>query len=348
MGLRDRLLRLLGRSAVTQEGQGRHAGPAIHVIVLDGTMSSLEPGEETNAGLLFKLLDEVGHSANLTVHYEAGIQLRRWSDIPDVAVGKGIGRQIRRAYGVLASRYREGDTIILCGYSRGALAVRSVAGMISRVGLVRSQDATVRNIRTAYQHYRAGGFSAEADAFRRRFCHWKVEIDAIGVWDTVASLGLRLPVLWRLTAGSHAFHDLEISRAVRRGFHALALDETRDVYAPVLWTSRPDVEIEQVWFRGNHGDVGGQLGGRHASRPLANIPLVWMLERLQGVGMPLPEGWRERFPQDPAAPSIGNWAGWGKVFIFRHRRTFGADPSERIHESVDTGASPMGVAKGAA
>lgn len=35
-------------------------GSTIHVIILDGTMSSLEAGRETNAGLTYKLLSEMG------------------------------------------------------------------------------------------------------------------------------------------------------------------------------------------------------------------------------------------------------------------------------------------------
>ena len=45
-------------------------------------------------------------------------------------MGRGINRQIRRAYGYLASRYKPGDRIYFIGYSRGAYGVRSLAGVI--------------------------------------------------------------------------------------------------------------------------------------------------------------------------------------------------------------------------
>ncbi|NIZ15677.1 DUF2235 domain-containing protein, partial [Phaeobacter sp. HF9A] len=131
-------------------------------------------------------------------------------------------------------------------------------------------------------------------------------------------------------------HDHRLSPLVKAGYQALALDETREVYAPVLWQTEPDFEgqIEQVWFRGAHGDIGGQLGGDEAARPLANIPLVWMLERAEMSGLPLPRDWRMRFPVDPDAPSVGTWSGWGKIFLLRRRRIVGRDPSEKIHPSV--------------
>lgn len=62
--------------------------------------------------------------------------------------------------------------------------------------------------------------------------------------------------------------------------------------------------------RGTHSNVGGQLRGHFESRPLSNISLIWMLERLVRCGLQLPGDWRTRFPQDVNAPSLGVWHGW--------------------------------------
>ncbi len=332
----DSLLGLINRRPRIKEVRAQHRGPTTHVVILDGTMSSLAPGAETNAGLTFKMLREMGRKANLTVHYEAGIQWRDWHGTLDVMTGKGINKQIERAYGSLASHYHPGDKIILIGYSRGAYAVRSLAGVVDLVGLVRADEATVRNIRTAYRHYRLGARSTMVGAFRDLYCHNDVQIEALGVWDTVKALGLRLPILWRWAEAQNAFHSHMLGRHVRHGYHALALNETREAYAPVLWTSEPGRTgvMEQVWFSGSHGDIGGQLSGLDAVRPLSNIPLCWLLDRLESCGLPLPADWRSRFPQDAAAPSTGTWIGWGKLFLSRRRRIVGRDPSERLHETV--------------
>ena len=341
MQLPDWFFGLFGRRARTEDEDIRHRGPATHIVILDGTMSSLAEGRETNAGLTYKLLCEVSRSENMTIHYEAGIQWRDWSNTWDVITGRGINRGIKRAYGVVASRYRAGDRIVLMGYSRGAFAVRSLAGVIDRVGLVRDDVATERAIEQAYRHYRAGGDSTAAGAFRAQYCHANVQIEAVAVWDTVKALGLRLPVVWRWGQVQHAFHNHALGPHIRHGFHALAKDERRAAYAPVMWDSPPDWHghIEQVWFRGNHGDVGGQVWQHPLARPLANIPLVWMLERLEACNVPLPIGWKDRFVQDASAPSIGNWRGWAKIFLTRRKRRIGGDPSERLHESI-TGHIP--------
>jgi len=334
--LRDWFFGLFGRCARTEEVKGDTARGITHVIILDGTASSLEAGDETNAGLLFKLLREQGWRENLMVHYEAGVQWRDWRSTWEVVTGRGIDRLIRRAYGVLAGRWKPGDRIVLVGYSRGAFAVRSLAGMIGRVGLLKSHHTTVSHIRTAYRHYEAGGESMSARAFHAEYCHDTCRIEAVAVWDTVKALGVRLPLIWRLSEGKTEFHDARLDAHVNHGFHALALDERRAAYTPVLWQCPPDWagHLEQVWFRGTHGDVGGHLDGFPAARPLANIPLVWMLDRLEACGVSLPEGWADRFPQDAIAPSVGQWRGWAKIFWVRRRRTVGRDPSERLHESV--------------
>ena len=315
-------------------GPGR--GVVDHVVILDGTMSSLLPGEETNAGLAFRLLAEGVPGQRRRLYYEPGLQWQGWRSFGTVAQGRGLNRQIRRAYGWLASQYRPGDRIYLMGYSRGAFAVRSLAGVIDRVGLLRHDQATERNVRLAYRHYMTGPESRTARIFSQEYCHFAAPIEMIGVWDTVKALGLRLPLLWMLTDRRHAFHNPHLGASIRHGFHALALHETRAVFDPVLWDCPEDWEgnVEQVWFSGAHPDIGGQVGALAAARPLADIPLVWMLDRAEACGLALPDGWRARFPCDPRAPMVGTWRNWGKLFLLRRQRVIGRDRSEKLHPSV--------------
>ncbi|MEM1430205.1 MAG: DUF2235 domain-containing protein [Pseudomonadota bacterium] len=323
---------------------GHRRGPVTLVVILDGTLSSLAPGTETNAGLTWKLLTEGGARPDRFVFYEAGVQWDGWKSTRDVITGRGLNRKIERAYGFLASRYRPGDRIFLFGYSRGAFAVRSLAGAIDSIGLPRSPCATERVVRQAYRHYRCTSDSEAAEEFTRRYCHTDVVIEMVGVWDTVKALGLRMPLLWRLTEPRHAFHNHALGQHIRHGYHALALDETRMAYEPILWESDGhDGHVEQRWFEGSHGDIGGQVARRPEARGRANLPLQWILGRAEAHGLDLPSGWRMRFPADADAPSVGTLRGWGKLFLFRRRRQVGRDPSEVLDASVGPRAAARGM-----
>ena len=98
----------------TPEVLPRKRGSTTHVIIMDGTMSTLAEGHETNAGLSYKMLAEL--DGDISVFYEHGLQWSIWRRPGDVLMGRGINHQIRRAYGYLASRYRTGDKVILLGF----------------------------------------------------------------------------------------------------------------------------------------------------------------------------------------------------------------------------------------
>lgn len=319
--------------------------PCTHVVLLDGTMSSLRRGSETNIGLTYRLLSELGEASRVMLYYEPGIQWRGMRRAIEVLAGIGINRQIKRAYLFLARNFRPGDRIYLMGYSRGAFAVRSLAGLIDKLGLLRPAQVSEETLERLYRLYQEAPDSQEARAFRSARCHERVQIELVGVYDTVRALGLRWPLLWRLTPQAHAFHSHALGGSTRHGRHALAMDETRDIFSPVLWQLPEDREgdVVQMWFRGSHGDVGGQLGDWNAARPLSNIPLVWMLGEAEACGLPLPPHWRSRYLTDPGAPSVGTLRGWSRLFVLRHRRRIGLDRSERVHRTAIPAARALGL-----
>ena len=77
-----------------------------------------------------------------------------------------------------------------------------------------------------------------------------------------------------------AFHDVTLSSRVLNAFHALAIDERRKPFAPTLW-EQPAEDlgrnwVEQAWFPGVHGNVGGG----YPDNSLSDIALRWMIERV--------------------------------------------------------------------
>lgn len=283
--------------------------PRTHIYIIDGTFSRLVTGHETNAGMTYRLLEEVGQTVTQSVSYHPGVQGQGWTKWLAAAAGIGINEAMAEGYATLASRYRPGDRIVLMGYSRGAYAVRSLAGWIGQVGLLKAQHAMQRRVQRSFRYYEAMRPSRQAKRFSERYCHRDIHIEMVGVWDTVSALGLPYPLINRLVPMATDFHDDRIGDGVRHAYHALAIDETRAAYDPIMWQPRPEWpgHMQQMWFAGNHGDVGGHVWRSAAARPLANISLVWMLEHLERCDVTLPDGWRERFPQDrwPRLVAIG-------------------------------------------
>lgn len=310
----------------------------IHVILIDGTFASLDDGKRSSIGHIHALLrGKYGpfDRARLRIHYASGQQWNSWRTVPELMMGQGLSMRITQAYAWLAEGYRPGDQIFLMGYSRGAFAIRSLAGMISRLGLLRPEYATDRYVRLAWRYYSDGTTDEKLEIFRRRRSQSNVPIRMVGCFDTVMALGIRLPLLWMLTEPRFRFHDTHLRDDVEYGFQALALNENRAAFAPILWDNSSTAgHVEQMWFQGAHADIGGQLSGLEFARPLANIPLVWMLDRAESVGLPLPEDWRRNFTCDVSAPSIGTWRNWGKAFLARAPRIAGQFETEKLHATV--------------
>ena len=307
--------------------------PRTHVFLIDGTLSRLNDGEETNVGLVYKLLQEV---PDITVGYDAGVQGRGPLKWGNVLTGRGINRSIRQGYEALARGYRPGDKIFLFGFSRGAYGVRSIAGMIAKVGLLKPEHVRKKHIRKAFRIYESCDSEKKAAKFKRKFCHKTIEIEMIGVWDTVKALGLHFPILAYISPMATEFHNHDLSPIIQNAFQALAADENRRAFAPIPWKCQPrwPGRLEQAWFAGAHSDVGGFVFEKPEARALSNIPLRWMLSRAVMCGLPLPDGWQARFPIDPFAPFEGPYAGTSKLFLFRRPRQFGSPRVDYLHESL--------------
>ena len=133
--------------------------PICQVVLLDGTFASLTEGRRSSIARIRALLDgEYGaNPAPVRLYYEPGQQWEAWRDLPQLAMGVGLERSICAAYAWLAREWRPGNPLFFFGYSRGAFGVRSLAGMINHVGLLKPAHATRANIQRAWDHYRMGG-----------------------------------------------------------------------------------------------------------------------------------------------------------------------------------------------
>ncbi|MFP5288962.1 MAG: phospholipase effector Tle1 domain-containing protein, partial [Thermoanaerobaculia bacterium] len=125
-------------------------------------------------------------------------------------------------------------------------------------------------------------------------------IEFVGVWDTVDAYGLPID---ELTAGIDKFvwplsmPDQTLSKKVLKACHAVALDDERNTFHPVLWdeakettsltaTQVEEERISQVWFAGVHSNVGGG----DADDALSYVSFKWMADQARLRGLLFSEG----------------------------------------------------------
>jgi hypothetical protein len=112
------------------------------------------------------------------------------------------------------------------------------------------------------------------------------------VWDTVGALGIPFGNLPTISRSRYSFLETDLRICNDYAFHAMAIDEHREAFAPTLWSrsvqknaeaypARPLDQVEQRWFVGAHADVGGG----YDDGLLAQVPLNWLMQkaRLQGL-----------------------------------------------------------------
>jgi uncharacterized protein (DUF2235 family) len=270
------------------------------VICCDGTWSSADrehDGERapTHIPRLAEAVAQADSPAvEQRVYYGPGVGsegswLYRWFA---GATGWGLSDNLKDAYRFVVEHYRPGDELYLFGYSRGAFTVRSLAGLIGSAGVLR-REFTDR-VDAAFDLYKSRSPHKHPDAakavrFRRRFA-WadRTSIRFIGVWDTVGALGNPLMLHSSPLSRRVQFHDTRLGPGVRCAYHALAIDETRRHFKAARWRRHPDARdqvMEQRWFVGAHGDVGG--GSPNFG--LSDLTFEWMIERARGCGLAVEE-----------------------------------------------------------
>ena len=268
-------------------------------LFLDGTTDT-EAGN-TNVWRLKSLCASGTAPDNVEqkIFYSVGVGTAQGETIRGGAFGYGIDDVVVAAYQWLIETYEEGDDLFIFGFSRGAYTARSLAGFISRCGIIKL--GAPLSIKQLYDRYRQGdnaltlpellaqtdksGFDIEEN-WMVKYCI-KADVLFTGVWDTVAALA-NVAHLGDITGGDHSFLDANLRKTERNIYHAMAIDENRQIfdatlltyYAPISETYTPPrdlAKVEQRWFCGSHGNVGG---GNY-SDIAAQLPLQWLMIKAQ-------------------------------------------------------------------
>lgn len=128
------------------------------------------------------------------VYYQAGVGTSGSfvSKALGGATGDGLLENIRAAYGFLAHNYSIGDELFFIGFSRGAFTARAIAGLVTALGILTKSG--MNEFYSVFKDYSEGKLMDKTvlDGYRNRgewFVHKDVTVKAVGVFDTVGSLG---------------------------------------------------------------------------------------------------------------------------------------------------------------
>lgn len=293
------------------------------VFCFDGTWNHLSAPNPTNVVITAQSLTPVTRSSVVQIiHYDSGVGTGHDDHWTGGLFGEGLIDKIVGAYTFLTFNYEPGDELYVFGFSRGAFTARAFVGFVRNLGIIqRKHAARIADAVELYKQHKAGDghntpalldfrwkyspeicVDVEEDAWRARNCAgYKtgsaliVRIIYLGVWDTVAAVGVPTDLFFAKWANKgEQYFDSDLSSMVVSGRHAVSINEQRKTFAPTLWpnfealntslgfaAAASDAPYQQKWFPGDHGSVGG--GGD--IRGLSDGALVWILDGAEKRGL---------------------------------------------------------------
>jgi uncharacterized protein (DUF2235 family) len=332
------------------------------VLFSDGTGNSSAKLFKTNVWRMYEAVDlgppAEGKRPQIS-YYDDGVGTSSFKPLAALggALGWGLKRNVLDIYRYACRNYREGDDIYAFGFSRGAFTARIVVALIASEGLVRSDNEADLQRKTvqAYRRFRK--------AFMPRRLEWPTKIarslrDAvtgaierlrdqkpydpnensrpkirfIGVWDTVAAYGGPITEITRaidnwffpLSMPDYCLHENVVCAR-----HALAIDDERDAFQPLLWDEVEEERLidqgkarrgrlEQVWFTGMHADVGGG----YPDESLSYVSLLWMIEQAKDADLRTLDVITDRFVALASSfgPIHNSRSGLGSYYRYQPRK----------------------------
>ncbi|KAI1452523.1 hypothetical protein F4805DRAFT_447077 [Annulohypoxylon moriforme] len=274
------------------------------------------------------------------VFYQPGIGTgtSKLGNVWEGLTGTGLYEDICEAYSFLCHNYsHQDDEIFLIGFSRGAFTVRCVAEFLNDVGLLEKRGMVniaeifkLWECKTKTRALRGVGWRLNPepaklleqkikDLEETGLLRRNIKVKACAVWDTVSSLGLPMP--WFIPQPPPRklkFVNSHLCPNIQHAFQALALDEKRRHFRPIVWRIAPkdrhdtaqEITLNSPLQGGNNDDVSkisdsaavqdhgtpqseisvlkqcwflgchSDVGGGNEEAELSQISLIWMISQL--------------------------------------------------------------------
>ena len=232
--------------------------PNTYIFCFDGTCNDPEDASEyakddsvTNIAKLHAMFggvfgdDEIEFSApdggKQRSFYYSGVGtyggwLRKTFNMLSGIPSGDVGKIIRAGLKDFEDHCEDNDRILIFGFSRGAAIARRFASRLSEEGK------------------------------KMRF---------LGVFDTVAAMGLPDLNADTRPASDVVFENGTMAASIEKAVHLVALDEKRLAFRPTLFNR--DERVLEVWFPGAHADVGGGFW----RDGLSDVALRFMIEQIK-------------------------------------------------------------------
>ncbi|TFK71280.1 hypothetical protein BDN72DRAFT_469478 [Pluteus cervinus] len=227
------------------------------ILCFDGTTNEYD-SENTNVVKFFSMLKKDDFTKQLT-YYQPGIgtwfkpgivtPLFDWgARVMDTAFAWYLDAHVLDGYRFIMQNYRVGDKICLFGFSRGAYTARALGGLLHKIGLLpKDNDEQMAFAYKLYKREDSVGLELCA-GFKQTFCQ-PVQIEFMGVWDTVSSVGVLM---------SRTLPFTNSNASVKTFRHALSLDERRARFRPTYF-HRPIIRRSNtIGCSSTKGSVGHQ------------------------------------------------------------------------------------------
>jgi uncharacterized protein (DUF2235 family) len=295
------------------------------ILCADGTGNADVKARGTNVFKLYEAIDNNGHKSDPSLRpqvafYDDGVGTSRFIPLRLLgsALGFGFTRNVKELYTELVRTYEPGDKIYLFGFSRGAYTVRTLAGLIQCCGIINIRQGDSKHldngeleaaVNSCWKEFRKKAFTRResSDARSSRppeetpwppnaapilnknnagfFIYEKVNIEFLGVWDTVSAIGAPTIELRKLVNLLYplTFAELNVGPGVQAARHAISIDDERLTFHPELWNEEyeTDGRVLQVWFPGVHANVGGG----YPKQGMSLVALDWMMAEAEARGL---------------------------------------------------------------
>ena len=311
------------------------------VVFSDGTNQKGGIGHSTNVYKLFCMVEN--RTTKQIAFYDPGLGTN-WRRVTGSIFGRGFSKNILDCYRFIFENYQAGDQVYLFGFSRGAATVRSLSAFIHLFGILpKSRFDLIKDAFDIYRIKNQNVRNEKATKFIEKHHNMWCKVKFLGVWDTVAALGVPNKFLSLILDKfiPHKFHSFDLSQSVEFARHALSIDDERKIFHPVLWNPIKDNgtldKMKQVWFCGVHTDVGGG----YEEENLSNISLKWMIDEASSKGLRIFEkstAYQKMLLSDfdINGKMHNEQIGFPGILFTRKQRTWDNETygTPRIHESV--------------